>query len=715
MSYLPLPNIANAPYGSYNYSAFGRSITDDTQYLFRVDQNLPHEGHLFVEYFRDKDTSDAYSLIPQAGIGTPLRGQIASLEWDQPFGGGTKLNALRLSFFRSVTDYSPVATSTNVSANMGLANVNPDPAFWGFPALSITGWTTIPTLNFNLHRLTTRLGLNDDLTIIHGKNTFDFGGGIQPNQWPQYNGADPRGNISFEGPFTTEYPGGPGGNSLADFLLGAFVEGYSNPTGFDPFLFTTYSNWFAQDKIKVSRKLTLNLGVRWDYWEPPVEEHNRWVAFDQNCGCLRFVLADPFTFMTNDTTLSGTVPRGMFENWGKTNFSPRVGIAYLLTPNTVIRAGGGMYYAQGMMNFQVFSTFGNGGPPFANVTSFTNDISQLTPTETVAELFPTPVIGAITPGSTVVTPDIHAPQAYVEVGTFSIERKLGGNMMLSAAYTGDFGHHVMGDDYINQGALFNPANPLPLDERRPYPEFGDILMQGDDDNSSYNGLSLQFQKRMSSGSDIVAGYTVSKAFDLFESDGGGIDNQNGRCVECDRGPADFDRSQYFSMGYIWQLPFGPGQKFVQQGSLSAVLRNWQWSGITQFMSGQPLNPSEPSSQPNVGGTDARPDRVCNGRISNPTMAEWFNTSCFVLSPINTFGNSGRNVIIGPGAQQWDMSLQRTFKFGEHINMELRGEFFSVFNHQNWNNPDTGVTDPTYGEIFGKYDPRIIEVGARLTF
>lgn len=716
MSFLPLPNIPNAPLGAPNFSTNGRRITDDTQYLFRVDQNLPDSGRVFFKFLRDKIASNAYALIPEAGEGSPLRGMTGSIEWDQPFGGGNKLNTLRLAFFRSVTDYGTIPTSQNIAGDvLGLKNINPGAVYWGFPSVGITGWTTIPTLNFNLHRLTTRFGISDDLTLIHGIHTFDFGFGWQPNQWPQKNGAVPRGRVTFEGPFTSEYPGGPGGSPLADFLLGAFVLGESNPLGFQPFLTTSYWNWFAQDHIKVNRKLTVSLGVRWDYWQPPVEKYNRWVAFDQNRGDLVYVLKDPFNYMNDSTTLSGTVPRGMFLNWKKTNFSPRVGITYLLTPKTVIRAGGGMYYAQGMMNFQVFSTFGNGGPPFANVTTVTNDINNLTPQQTVADLFATPLVGAITPGATVVSPDIHAPQSYVEVGTFSIERQLGKDTMLSASYTGDFGHHVMGDSYINQGRPYDPANPLPLDQRRPYPLFGDILLQGNSDNSSYNGLSLHFDKRMSKGSDIIVSYTVSKALDLFSSNGGGIENQDGRCRICDRGLADFDKRHYLAIGYIWQFPIGPGQRFLQRGPVSTVLRNWQWSGITQFASGRALNPRMPSSWPNVGSSVARPDRVCDGRLSSSTMTEWFDTNCFVKPPINTFGNSGRNVIFGPGAQYWDMSLQRSFKISDRFKFELRGEFFSIFNHQNLNNPNTTVTSLSYGEIFGKANPRIIQLGGRMTF
>ena len=540
---------------------------------------------------------------------------------------------------------------------------------------------------------------------------------MEPTQYPQDNGADPRGLITYSGPYTAQSPTSAiSGSGLADFLLGAYVDGYANNTGFDPNLSTPYWAWYGQDKIKVSRKLTVTLGLRWDYWQPPVERYNRWVAFDQNIGQLVYVLKDPFTWQSNHTTLSGVVPRGMFENWQKKNFSPRVGIAYMVTPNTVVRAGFGTYYSQGMMNFQIFSTFGNGGPPFANVVAVSNDTTQLTPGALDSTLFPAPAVGQVTPGSEVVSPNIHAPQSYVDQVTFSVDRQLGTNMVASVAYNGSFGHHVMGDSDINQGSLYNPNDPLSLTQRRPYPFFSDILLQSNSDNSSYNGLSAHFEKRFSGGMNLIASYTWSKALDLFSSNGGGTENQNSLCRRCDRGLADFNMSNYFAFGYLWQLPFGTSRKFVSQGPAAKILADWQWSGMTQFRAGSPLNPSMPASQANVDlSSTTRPNRVCDGKLSSHSLNEWFNTSCFPAQAVNSFGTSGRNVIIGPGAQLWDMSIERVFRLREHINFTLRGEFYSVFNHQNWGSPDVSVPDPQFGAIFNKSNERVVQLAAKLKF
>ncbi|MDE3179427.1 MAG: TonB-dependent receptor, partial [Acidobacteriota bacterium] len=519
--YVPLPNIPNAPFGSANLSTIGSQLNDDTQYLIRVDQVLPHSGRFFVKYFRDRVNAVSSGLSKFAGIAQPLRGQSASIEWDQPLGGGNMVNQLRLAFFRSVTDFGAVPTAQNIAgAVLGLKNVSSDPFFYGLPAIGVTGISLPSTLLFNLHRLTTRGGVTENLTRIQGRHSIDLGFVFQPTQYPQKNGEFPRGDLAYGGGFTSQSPGGPGGAGLSDFLLGAFSSAEGNPTGFDPLLNTAYWAWYAQDQIKATRKLTFNLGVRWDYWEPPTERYNRWAAFDQNTGMLEYTLKDPLNFQTSHAP-GGALTRGLFENWKKTNFSPRFGFAYQLKPNTTVRGGFGMYYAQGMANFQEFASLGFGAPPFTNISTVTNDTSLLTPGTLDTQLFPAPAVGALTPGTIFVSQDIHAPQAYVEQATFSAEHQLGHNMLVSAGYNGTFGHHVMAPYNLNQAALYNPNNPLPLAKRVPYPFFSDILLESNSGNSTYNALNLHFEKRYSHGLDLTANYTWSKSMDMFSSNSGG--------------------------------------------------------------------------------------------------------------------------------------------------------------------------------------------------
>lgn len=717
--YTPLPNIPNALYGQINYSKNIPEITNDTQYLIRVDQNLPHSGRMFVDYFWDSVYSVAQGIIPSVNQGTPLKGQDAEVQWDQPL-APNKLNTLRLGFYRSWVFFGGVNTSEDYMGALGFKNYNTDPVNWGFPSLNIIGGITLPsTLLFDFNWWTTRIGLYENFSLVKGRQTLDIGGTFQPSRYTLNDASFPRGYITYGGGFTEQSPtsgGTPVG--IADFLLGAFSSASSDPTGMTPWLDSTYYALYGQDKIQATQKLSLSFGLRWDWWSPPVEKWNRWVTWDQNTGQLAFVLADPTQWQTNQT-LNPAYPRGMFMNWKKTNFSPRLGIAYLLTPHTTVRAGAGLYYAQGLQNFQDFSVFsGSGAPPFDNSVTVNNDPSLLTPTRLDNTLFDRPAIGIPTTGQAIISPDIHAPQPYVEQATFSIERQLGDNLLFTAGYNGYFGHHLNdGGTDANQAALFNPAYPLTLAQRRPYPNFDYIYLQSDNTNSTYNGGYLSFQKRYSNGLDLMASYTWSKSMDEYTSSSAGGNNQNAHCIRCDYGLSDNNRTNYFSLGYVWDLPFGRGRRFANQGLESKILGNWRLSGITQFMSGTPLTVTTSAAYINVSDftSEPRSNRVCNGNLSNPTLSDYFDLKCFPAQQPNTFGNEGRNVIIGPGAQLWDMSLARNLNLGEHFKLDFRADFYSIFNHQNWGEPDTGAFDSTFGQIFSKNNPRTIQFGATLRF
>jgi hypothetical protein len=713
---VPLPTSPSASYGQINLTMLGSELNDDTQYLIHVDQMLPHGGKLFAKYFRDHVNAVAYSLSRFAGTAQPLRGQTASLEWDEPI-GGDKVSQLRLGFYRSVTDYGAVPTSQNYAGQVfGLKNLDSDPSLWGLPTVGVTGFSIPSSLVTSLHRVTSRLGASEDFALMAKRHAVNMGFLFEPWQQPSEDGNAVRGNITFGGSFTSQLPGGQGASALADFLLGTFTAANGNATGFNPVLNTIYWAWYVQDKYQISRRFTLTYGVRWDYLQPPTERHNRLVSFDQDTGQLVYVLANPLNFETNDTTLAAGVPRGLFKNFPKTDYSPRIGFAYLVTPNTTIRGGYGLYFSEGMSWFQLAPP-AQGLPPFVNNTAVTNATNQLTPGTLVTQLFPAPVVNGLTPGTLAAFDDLHAPPSYVEQAAFSVEHQLGANMLVSVAYTGTFGHHLMAPYNVNQAALYNPNNPLTLAQRVPYPFFSDLLNRSDSGNSTYNGMSLRFEKHYSHGLDLIASYTWSKSLDMFSGSSSGFSNQNALCRRCDYGLSDFNHSQYFTLGYNWQLPFGSGRKWLSQGSEGKIIGNWHFSGITQFMTGVPLTASMPASWPNVAAaySAARPNRICDGKLPHPTMAQFFSTSCFVAPPAYSFGNAGRNEIIGPGAQLWDMSLAREFRFAERFHLDFSGDFFSIFNHQNWGNPDVGVTDLIFGQITGKSNQRIIQLGLKLKF
>lgn len=717
-TFTPLPNVPNASYGDINYRENIANVNNDTQFMIRLDQNLPHGGKVFADYFSDDVYAVANGLIPSTSSGSPLSGKVAEVQWDQPFGPNT-LNTVRVGFYRSWVAFGAVKTSHDFTGALGFRNYATDPSHWGFPGTTITGGVKVPTsLLFDFNWWTSRIGFYDNLALVRGHHTINIGGTYQPTRYTLKDASYPRGILSYAGGFTQESPTSttkPVG--LADFLLGAFSSVTSDPTGMSPWLTSPYYALYAQDNIQVTNKLNISLGIRWEWWAPPVEKRNRWVTWDPRTGKLAFVLADPEHWQTNQTR-NPAYPRGMFMNWKKRNFSPRIGISYLLTPRTTIRAGAGIYYAQGMQNFQDFSVFsGSGAPPFDNSVTVNNDPSLLTPARLDSSLFDVPAVG-IPLGEGIITPNIHDPQPYVEQATFSIERQLANNLLFSIGYNGTLGRHLPdGGVDANQGSLFNPSNPLTLAQRRPFSDFDYIYLQSNNTNSSYNGLFLSLEKRYSNGVQLIASYTWSKSLDVYSDSGAGGNNQNALCIKCDYGLSDNNLTNYFTFGYLWDLPFGPGRRFATHGVASAIGQGWRLSGITQIMSGTPYTATTSAAYLNVSNITSAPrsDRVCNGNLGHRTMQKFFDTACFPAPPPNTFGDEGRNVITGPGAQLWDMSLARTFHVWESLNLELRADAFSVFNHQNWGAPDTGVFDPTFGQIQSKNNPRTIQFGGKLSF
>ena len=185
--YVPQPNVPNAAYGAFNYATNSRAITDDTQFLIRVDQNLPGNGRLFVKYFKDNVNSLAEGITPLVGFGTPLKGQTASVEWNQVL-APNKLNTLRLGLYRSWVFFGGIPTPTDITGSLGFKNYSSGEVHWGFPGLNVSGFSMPSTVTYDYNWWTTRVGLSENFSFIKGRHTLDFGGldpthSVSPEKW----------------------------------------------------------------------------------------------------------------------------------------------------------------------------------------------------------------------------------------------------------------------------------------------------------------------------------------------------------------------------------------------------------------------------------------------------------------------------------------------------------------------------------------------------
>jgi hypothetical protein len=298
---------------------------------------------------------------------------------------------------------------------------------------------------------------------------------------------------------------------------------------------------------------------------------------------------------------------------------------------------------------------------------------------------------------------------------FTIEHQLHNNILVRAGYVGSKGTHLGFNTDVNAARYFPGAADIDAQLRRPYSNFNLVTMNTSGANSSYNSLQLGIDKRFAKGFTVGANYTWSKSLDwtsnLTDLDGINVINPfNARAY---RGVSDFNVPHRLVANYVWQLPSPTA------GALRLVLGGWQTSGILNWQSGFPLNISsgEDNSLTTIGNDNA--DVVSKPGYTSGSKAdrinEWFTTGAFRTNREGTFGNAGRNILIGPNTFNLSVSAHKTFQITERVKLQYRAEFFNAPNHTNLNNPGTTVTTDSFGRITSAGDPRIIQMALRLHF
>ncbi|MDQ2945372.1 MAG: TonB-dependent receptor, partial [Acidobacteriota bacterium] len=545
--------------------------------------------------------------------------------------------------------------------------------------------------------------------------------------------VNPRGKFHF-GVAQTSIANAPTsfGNVLASLLLDV-----PNDTGRDyPVAFPTYRAWqifgFVQDKWVVTSKLTLDIGLRWEYYPPATSASKG--GFSQ------------YDFTNNSLVIAGIGNNpsnlGLDKHWK--DFAPRLGIAYRLNDKTVIRSGGGISYAPFPDNTYAFNY------PIKQNNVFTGNCSfcpAVLPNGSVATFqagFPA-FAPAVIPSNGII-PNADINQAYITVNphfrepyviswNLAVQRSLPGNLVLDVAYVGNHGVDQPANYNLNASTTLGAdvaGQPL-------FQKFGkkngvDLRYVGY--SSMYNGLQAKLDKRFSGGFALTTAYTYSKAMG-FQSEDSGLDfyinpKRNWRRL-------NFDRTHYFVQSYIYELPFGKGKRFLNSGPAMLVLGGWQLNGILSVATGSPLDFAGSSAVLKAPGNNNTLNYFGPGGIQvtkgNGRNASWFTptkcnfdatkgalvtTQCFAQpgaenGGLPEFGNLGRNVISGPGFWNVDASVFRNFQISERFKLQLRGEGFSILNTPQWNNPTTDINSSSFGFITGSGGTRSVQLGAKLQF
>ncbi|MBC7928846.1 MAG: TonB-dependent receptor [Bryobacteraceae bacterium] len=716
LQYIPAPN---TPGGTFAYVA--NQPTNADQGNGRVDYQVTPSDLVYFRYSRNlQDTINPGSLPTNGSLELQSRAHNAALNYTRII-SSSLINEARVGYTHLYTFGSPQGLGTNYTVQAGIRGfAETSRTFPGFPSVLVAGYgTLIATLGYRpaIAPFETRQFV-DTLTYIKGRHTVKAGFDFRRFHYSEANGGTAsRGIFNYGGVYS--------GNGFADYLLGFPNNGTrSYPT--NQFGLTDKQfHYFVQDDFKVTPNLTLNIGLRYEWNTIPVPDNAQSAIFDFATG--RFILATlpdgsfnlrtqevaPIVFPSYANRIVSAEAAGLPNNiqtQSHNQFAPRFGFAYrpFGGNKTVIRGGYGIFYLLQRGNT-------NASYQTDNVPFIYDDVKTNTtpiPTFNTANLFDNPfAIG--TPRVT--TRDLKLRAPYAQQWNFSIQRQLLNNLTLDVAYVANKGNRLE-QRYIENYALPGPGSAQP---RRPYPEFGLGARYSNTANSIYHALQVKLEKRYSSGLTLLTSYTWSKLIDDTNVDSQST-VQDPRNLRLERAVGTFDVPHRIVTSFGYELPFGQGQRFgaAMPALLNHLVGGWQVGGIVQYQSGFPFTPQMAAPDPaNVATNYARrPNRIASGKIDDWTLDRYFDVGAFQVPAAFTIGNSGRNILRGPGIANWDLSLFKNFQFGERFRLQLRGEAFNAFNRAQFNNPNT-TTDPggPGGRILSARDPRLMQVALKLYF
>ncbi len=691
LSYFPTPNVPLV--GGINYQVNLNNTTNSDQYLGRVDYNLSPKDVVYgeIQTFNSPVVNPSISS-GLFGIEYLNSGKNASIQ-DIHIFSPTLVNTVRAGYNRSIL----LLTQQGVGAQdyvqlFGLQNLTLPKDESIPPSVSVTGCCSLgnPTNpqggTQNLYQYA------DEVDWTIGRHQIFLGAEVDRIQfngtWLIYNG----GLYNFNGQFTSNHLTGSAlklGPGLADFLLG-YPGSASGAQGTAIGAFReTDAAGYVQDNWKVSHKLTLNLGLRYEYYQPTTDKWGKASIYD---------------LPTNTNHFGSWQPNHL-------NFGPRVGLAYALSDRTVIRSGFGIYYNGEPYNFLQWMLAKTPNYTLQSVT-----LPTTTPIPVTNVFVANPTSSAETP----FTLNLRMPTPYTEQWNVGIQHSFGAKTLATLTYIGSGSHQQPLRLNPNEAVPdVNPANPTPINSRRPYPYIGDVEAQYNMANATYESLQATVRYRYNNGFNVFANYAWSKTLDLADA-GASIAINGLNAKESSYGLANFNRAQVFNLGYFYELPFGAGKPFYSHPNWLGreLASGWQVSGTATAETGLPLEITATDTS-NTGGIHTQvADRVCDGRLSSDqrSIQKWFNTACFVQPAAGRLGSSGRNVLTGPSLLNFDISAFKKFPFGEQKFVQFRTDFFNAFNHPPFSVGQTqAVTASTYGQITSAGAARVIQMSLQVSF
>lgn len=588
-----------------------------------------------------------------------------------------------------------------------------DPREKGFPNISISGLNGFGVPGWMpLERVEENYTMSHNLTWLKGAHTIRFGfDGVnyRMNHWQPELGAGPRGFFNFSGGPTALGPGGSPNNynGYAAFLLG---QSDNVQKSIQYILMTPREwqfAWYGQDRWQVTRKLTVTLGLRYEYYPLMTRATGKGIE-----------RLDPDT---NIVYLGGRgdVPKNVGVSVSKRLFAPKIGIAYRVDDKTVVRTGYGI-------NFDPlpFSRPLRGFYPLTVNFSFAAP-NGFTAARTFEQGIP-PVTGPDLSTGKVTLPavaDMRSPypgeihRGYIQSWNFTVERKLPQDIVASLGYVGTQTVHQLADRDINS------SFPGGGTAGRPYfSKFGrgiSTLMWDGYISSNYHSLQSSVRKQLTRGLMLQGAYTWSKAINLTDDDGwAGVGWNWGPVFRRNRAPAGYDRRHIFQLGWVYELPMGKGKKWANNGPASYILGGWAVNGVMASYTGTPFTVGASGSSLNAPGNSQTADQV-SLNVANPRQVGsdgfWYDPTAFKPVTEVRFGSTGRNILRNPGVWNTDLMINRKFQLVERVSMDFRAEFYNLPNTSHFGGPSTSVNSATFMRVLSSFGERQIRFGLRLGF
>jgi len=715
MPLYPLPNLS----GSTNFLSDQTERIGTEQGNIRGDQRFNERDAFFIRYSKQEVSSVLPAPLPPpssepSNVWTEAHSVAAS---ETHIFRPNLLNEFRFGYMETIEIQQ--VPGANEDSQFGIQGAPNYPEVHGLPTFAISGLNTLGTTgpgtlpisttgsgNLPLNKQGRNLQFLDNVSWVKGRHTLKFGADVEQVTLFAHVTLTARPSFSFTGVYTQNPQSRSGtGSAFADFLLGE-VNSYTVSTRPDNQSRQHTYEGYIQDDWKVAPKLTVNLGLRYELAMPWYETSNQYSDFILQPGPAYGLLVT-----APDAGQYGL--RNSFATPDTKNFAPRAGIAYQLSPTTVIRSGFGVFYGRTDENLGISSRPTNNPPYFLRSINTGDQIHTLI---TLAEGIPADILNPNDViNANVNSWPIHMPLPYTYEWNLNLQQNLGAGFTGQIGYVGSSSHDLYVDPNFNQPQ----PGPGSIPSREQFPQYSQILAYLPLDRSNYNALTVQVERRFHSGFSFLGAYTWSHSLDYGGQVSDTIDYgpQNPFNWTSNYGNSNFDVRERLSLSYIYELPFGQGKPFVNQpGVVRALLGGWQLSGVTSAQTGLPFTPILSFDPTNTGAT-AHPNLVPGVALyPSQTRTDWFNNAAFAAPASYTYGNAGRNIIRGPGQFNCDVGLLRSATFKERFTLQFSAQAFNVFNTPQFGLPNNTVGVATTGVITTVVTPeRQLQLGLHLQF